>query len=163
MPGSDVNEAVARIVAGRLAGKSMVRHVETFPREKPDRVVVYVDASHYPAAIEDVTVDFRFGSAGDINVVYVERWAGVEWSCRWDRHENPHSDIDHFHPPPDPDDETIDALDAAYPDGPTAIVGMVLSALEDRHGTLWKEVNDPTYPSEYVFDADDCELPFLID
>ncbi|GGN16312.1 hypothetical protein [Halarchaeum nitratireducens] len=163
MPGNDVNEELSRLVARRVAGLSMVRGVRTFPPAKPDRVVARLEREHYPPVVEDVTVDFRFARADEFNVVYVEHWSGETWSCRWDRHENPHSDRDHFHPPPDPNNASRDALAAVYPDGQSAVVGVVFDALRERYTALWENPDEPTYPSEYGFDPGDGDWPFLGD
>lgn len=70
---------------------------------------------------------------GEVNVVYVERRADRDWTCRWDRHPNPHSARDHFHEPPD--GATDDAVDREYPEDVFDVLELVL----ERIGTVWAE------------------------
>jgi hypothetical protein len=148
MSGREINEERLRLVARRLGRQRAIERVDTFPPEKPDRVVAHFVSPSFPSQIESVRLELRLRYDGDWNCHYIESWPGGRWECRWDRHDNPHSTRDHFHPPPTVDDTR--AIDCTHPDGIADVVTAVLGFVERRIGDLWVD-DEPVYPDEYDF------------
>ncbi len=146
----DLNEERMRVVAARLGQQPFVDQVDVFPREKPDRVVAFLHASQYPDPVSTVRLELRLRLSGEFNLQYIEAWNGQRWECRWDRHENPHNDTDHFHPPPDIAATT--AVDASFPRDLNGVIQNALAFIDDRRAALWDTVEDPVYPGEYEYD-----------
>lgn len=134
--GGALDEATLRVAAGRLRQLTLVDHVVVFPGEKPDSVVARFDCRHYPASVDAVRLELRAYDDGRFHVTYRERRDGRDWTCRWDRHDNPHNARDHFHEPPDA--RTSDAVDRAYPDRFLATLGEILAFVDDRVGAVWE-------------------------
>lgn len=138
-PGSrTLNEASLRDVSERLGSLSLVETVSVFPRNKPESVVARLDGQYYPQAVGRVELELRAYTNGDFHVTYREEWTGGQWTCRWDRHENPHSTRDHFHEPPSA--ETADARDRSFPTDFVAVLHSILDDIDDRLGEVWEEV-----------------------
>lgn len=148
MGGREINEERLRLLARYLARQEAVARVDTFPPEKPDRIVARFEPSLFPAEVRAVRLELRLRLDGEFNCQYVEEWPADRWTCRWDRHENHHSDRDHFHPPPSVDEER--AVSCELPDDPNDLVGVVLSFVENRIDDLWGRER-PVYPDEYEY------------
>lgn len=148
MDGREINEERLRLLARHLGRQESIARVEAFPREKPDRVVARFEPSLFPPHVEAARLEVRLRVNGDCNCQYVEEWPGERWTCRWDRHENPHSDREHFHPPPSIDDRR--AVDCDLPEDLDDLVREVLSFVETRIGDLWEQ-DPPVYPREYEY------------
>lgn len=145
---ADLNEERLCLLARRLGRQRFVSRVDTFPREKPDRVVARFVPDLYPEPVDEARLELRLWLSDDASVQYVEAWNGDRWPCRWDRHDNDHNDREHFHPPPDASVE--DAVDGDLPDDSNQVVALVLGFVEERISDLWT-TEDPRYPSEYEY------------
>lgn len=136
--GDDVkvlDEALLRVVARRLGDLALVERVSVFPAGKPESVVARFDRRYYPERMDRVTLELRTYLDGAFHVSYREEWNGRAWTCRWDRHDNPHSARDHFHRPPGAG--TADAVDRDYPDDFLDVLGLVLEYVDERLGEVW--------------------------
>lgn len=151
MSGRDINEERLRLLARYLGRQAVIASVETFPAPKPDRIVGHLDPSMFPEPVESVRIEVRLRRNGDLNCQYIEEWAGEQWACRWDRHDNPHTAREHFHPPPTVRSDQAYATD--LPSDLNDLLRIVFSFVEKRIGDLWG-ADDPTYPSEYTFEGD---------
>jgi hypothetical protein len=147
----DINEERLRLVARRLGQQQALERIDTFPPEKPDRVVAHFVPSLFPSHIETVRLELRLRQNGDWNCHYIESWPGEQWECRWDRHDNPHSTRDHFHPPPTVDSDR--AIDSEHPSSFNDLIGQILGFVETRIGDLWAS-EDPVYPTEYEYSGE---------
>lgn len=100
----------------------------------PRRLELRLDAGQYPSAVEVAKVDVRWFENGDYTFHYVERRGNDRWQCRWDRHPEPGSPREHFHPPPDAA-STVEpsGLDASHHLG---VLFAVIDRVEDRIRTL---------------------------
>lgn len=134
-PGDVLDEELLRTVARRLGSVTLVETVSVFPNEKPASSVATFDGRYYPERVQSVTLELRAYVDGRFYVTYREKWEGLEWLCRWDRHDNPHSSRDHFHKPPDASAE--DAVDRDYPADFLAVLAVILDRIDDRLGTIW--------------------------
>lgn len=132
-----LDEALLRTASKRLGTLTLIEAVSVFPREKPESVVARFDGTYYPQAVERVELELRAYTNGDFYVTYRERWEGEPWMCRWDRHENPHSTVDHFHEPPAA--TTADAVDRSFPVDFFAILESILDEIDDRLGAVWED------------------------
>ena len=132
-----VDDETLRYV-GRLFGRlDEVRRTSLFPSNKSESLVVSLDDSYYPPEVTDVTLEIRAYTNGDFHVSYIERHSGARRRCRWDRHEQPHSSRDHFHPLPDAGAGS--AVDREYPTDLTRVLeSTVLPWVDDRVGSLWQ-------------------------
>ena len=132
-----VDDETLRYV-GRLFGqREEVQHTSLFPSNKSESLVVSLDERYYPPNITDVTLEIRAYTNGDFHVSYVEFHSGERRRCRWDRHEQPHSSRDHFHPLPNAGTEA--AVDRAYPTDLTRVLEVtVLPWIDERVGALWE-------------------------
>lgn len=129
-----LDEALLRLVARRLGSLTLIESVAVFPHEKPASVVAAFDPRHCPENVRRVELELRAYTNGDFHVTYREDWSGEDWLCRWDRHENPHSSRDHFHPPPAA--RTEDAVDRDFPTDLLDVLSVVLGELDDRIGEV---------------------------
>ncbi|SDM91545.1 hypothetical protein SAMN04487949_2833 [Halogranum gelatinilyticum] len=134
--GKTLNEALLRAVARRLGSLTLVDSVSVFPRTKPESVVATLDTVYYPDTVETAVLEVRAYVNDDFHVTYREDWGGDEWMCRWDRHDNPHNERDHFHHPPAA--RTTDATDRDYPTELTSLLKHVLSEVDTRIGAVWE-------------------------
>ena len=123
---------------GRLFGRrDEVQRTSLFPSNKRERLVVTLDGDYYPPDVTDVTLEIRAYTSGDFHVSYIERRSGERRRCRWDRHEQPHSSRDHFHPLPDAG--TGVPVDPEYATDLTRVLeATVLPWIDDRVGSLWQ-------------------------
>lgn len=147
-PVADLNEELMRIVGTRLGAHEFVDRVDKFPPEKPDRIVAVFADGLYPNPVSEGRLELRIRLNDDINIVYIEEWAGGRWACRWDRHENDHNAREHFHPPPVV--TTATAVDVDLPSDPNRAVETALRFIEDRIADLWRR-DAMTFPDEYEF------------
>ncbi|SFL31595.1 hypothetical protein SAMN04487950_3301 [Halogranum rubrum] len=138
MGDSTPNKELLRRVAQRLGSQPFVTQVNPFPSHKPATVEVVFDETAYPDQVSRVYVDLEVERSGNFYIHYVEQWDGHQKECRWDRHENPHNDRDHYHPLHDA--STKDAVDRAYPADFGAVVGEVLAEIQSRWGETFDEV-----------------------
>ena len=58
-PAADLNEELMRIIGTRLAGHDFIERVDTFPPEKPDRIVATVVGALYPPPVSDAWLELR--------------------------------------------------------------------------------------------------------
>jgi hypothetical protein len=147
-PASDLNEELMRIIGTRLGGHDAVGRVDKFPVEKPDRIVATFAESLYPTPVSTGWLELRLRLNDDLNIIYIEDWAGDRWECRWDRHDNDHNSREHFHPPPTV--TTATAMDVDLPADPNRAVETALRFVEDRIRDLW-QAEELTFPSDYEF------------
>lgn len=151
MDSADLNEELLRLIGSRLARHGFIERVDTFPAEKPDRVVATFAGELFPDPVSTGWLELRVKLNDDLNVIYIEDWAGDRWECRWDRHPNDHNTREHFHPPPVV--TTATAQDADLPGDVMRLVELVLRFVEDRIHDLWQS-EQLTYPDEYEFDEE---------
>ncbi|WP_089309321.1 hypothetical protein [Halorubrum ezzemoulense] len=134
-----VDEATLRYVARLFGHQDDVQTTSLFPSNKVESLVVTLDADYYPSDIDEVTLEARVYTNGEFHVSYIERRSGAQRRCRWDRHEQPHSSRDHYHPLPDASTEA--AVDRTYPTEFTRVLETtVLPWIDDRVGQLWESV-----------------------
>lgn len=96
-----VDEATLRYLARALGRRSEVRRTSLFPTTKLESLVVTLDVEYYPEQIDDIPLEIRAYANSDFHVSYHEAYAGDRQGCRWDRHDQPHTTQDHYHPFPD--------------------------------------------------------------
>lgn len=133
-----LNEEHLRSLSASVSSLSSVERTSLFPSGKPSSLVVELRDNHFPPDVDDVSLELRVFTNGDFNVTYAETYLGDRRQCRWDRHAQPHSALDHFHPFPDA--STDDVEDRSY-SGPIDDVlrDTVLPWVDDRIGTLWDD------------------------
>lgn len=132
------NEALLRYLARVLAGTHGVAGTSLFPSNKQESLVVDLESNYYPDPIDGVRIEIRADTSGDFHVSYFESYLGEQRRCRWDRHEQPHSSHDHFHPPPNA--STVNAENREYPTDLDAMMSeVVLPWVERRLGDLWSK------------------------
>lgn len=132
------DEAILRYLVRVLAAQHEVRGTSLFPANKQETLVVSLDTEYYPESIEEVWLEPRVYTNGDVHVSYVENYVGEVRRCRWDRHDRDHNTRDHFHPFPTA--STTGAEDRDFPADVTALLAtIVLPGVENRLGTLWEE------------------------
>lgn len=134
--GSELDEALLRLVARRLGQLTLVKRVLIFPASKPDSVVAQFDLQYFPERMDSVALELRTYLDGVFYISYREEWNGESWMCRWDRHDNPHSTRDHFHQPPEA--RTEDAIDREYPPDFLAVLELILGFVDQRIGEVWE-------------------------
>jgi hypothetical protein len=130
----DPNDQLLREVAKLLGRLSVVTEVRVFPPSRPNSVVADLPADQYPDRVETVFLEVEHYRNGEFHVSYVEHWETGIRTCRWDRHENPHNDSDHFHPFPD----AGTAIDREYPSDFFAVLEIVLGEIDERRGTVFE-------------------------
>lgn len=136
-----MNEAYLRTLASRLASLALVDQTTLFPETKQESLVVSFRDDFVPSVIDAVQLEIRVYGDGDFHVTYAESYLGERRQCRWDRHDQPHSSRDHFHPLPDARTET--AEDCSFPaDFDAVLRDEVLPWVDDRIGELWAELDD---------------------
>ena len=136
-----VDEATLRYLARVFGRRDEVRQTSLFPANKPERLVVTLDAEYYPADVDGVSLEIRAYTNGDFHVSYHETRTGDRRRCRWDRHDQPHNVRDHYHPLPDAD--TAAAVDRSYATDLTRVVERtVFPWIDDRVGALWESATD---------------------
>jgi len=133
---SGLDEALLRLVARRLGQLTLVERVSTFPASKPDSVVARLDLEYFPERMDSVALELRAYLNDVFYISYREEWNGESWMCRWDRHDNPHSTRDHFHPPREA--RTQDAVDRDYPTDFLAVLELILEFVDQRLGDVWE-------------------------
>lgn len=132
-----VDEATLRYLARAFGRRDEVRQTSLFPSNKPESLVVTLDAEYYPESVDGLSLELRAYTNGEFHVSYYETRAGDRRRCRWDRHDQPHNTRDHFHPLPDPD--TTAAVDRGYATDLTRVIEeTVLPWVDDRVGALWE-------------------------
>ena len=132
-----VDEATLRYLARAFGRRDEVRQTSLFPSNKPESLVVTLDAEYYPELVEVVSLELRAYTNGDFHVSYHETRAGDRRRCRWDRHDQPHNTRDHFHPLPDA--ATDAAVDRDYATDLTRVIEeTVLPWVDERVGALWE-------------------------
>lgn len=134
--GSGLDEELLRLVARRVGGLTLIDSVSVFPAAKLDSIVATFDIQYYPERMDVVVLELRTYLDGAFHISYREEWNGESWMCRWDRHDNPHSTRDHFHPPPNA--RTEDAVDRDYPTDFLAVIELVLNSIDQRIGDVWE-------------------------
>lgn len=133
-----VDTTTLRYLARILGGHREVSDTSLFPKNKPDSLVISINDEFYPAPVEAVRLEIRLYTNGEFHVSYFEEHLGDVRRCRWDRHDQPHSSRDHFHPLPSA--SSSDAADRDFPDDAiTTLETVVLPWIEDRLGALWEE------------------------
>lgn len=107
----DPNDVVGGGRLDRTTMQTLGRRAETHPlvdswRFEPDRLsprslVISLDPTAYPGAVDTVRIEVHWFVRGDYYVHYVENRGGSHLQCRWDRHPKTDAPRSHFHPPPD--------------------------------------------------------------
>lgn len=132
-----VDEETLRLVQSSVERFSVVESAEFVPDETaPRRVDVTVDDHQYPTAVEPVRLEVRWFLNGDFSVHYLERNRDEStWQCRWDRHENPHNDRLHFHPPHD----VSNPVDIEISPYVRDVIPTVVQWIEERIDDHWEQ------------------------
>lgn len=134
-----LNEEYPRSLSGTMGSLQSVEGTSLFPAGKPTSLVVELRDDHFPVDVDDGTLELRVFTNGDFHVTYAETYVGDRRQCRWDRHEQPHSRRDHFHPLPDA--STDGSEDRSYPVSVDDVLrDTILPWIDDRIGTLWDDV-----------------------
>lgn len=134
-----VNEEYLRVLASTLGDLTVVQRTTLSPSNRQESLVVDLRGDHVPPAITEVRLEIRSYTDGTFHVTYGEHYLGDRRQCRWDRHDQPHSSHDHFHPLPDA--STDDAENRRYPETlDDTIAEVVLPWVDDRIGTLWEKL-----------------------
>jgi hypothetical protein len=149
---SDDDDRVDVAGGGRLDRTTMQtlgRRAETHPlvdswRFEPDRLsprslVIGLDSTAYPDAVDTARIDVHWFVTGDYYVHYVETRGGSRFQCRWDRHLKTDAPRSHFHPPPDASGVDPSPLG----DHHLEVLFAVLDWVSDRVETLHDEPNRP--------------------
>lgn len=132
-----VDDETLRYLGQLFGRRDEVERTSLFPSNKLESLVVTLDSEYYPSDIVDVTLEIRAYTNGKFHVSYVESHSGERRRCRWDRHEQPHSSRDHYHPLPDASTES--AVDREYPTDLTRVLeATILPWVDDRVGQLWE-------------------------
>ncbi|RLM67564.1 hypothetical protein DVK05_12640 [Halorubrum sp. Atlit-8R] len=140
-PSRSVDVATLRYLGRAFGRRDEVRQTSLFPSNKPESLVVTLDAEYYPEPVDGVSLDVRAYTNGEFHVSYHETRAGDRRRCRWDRHDQPHNARDHFHPLPDA--ATDAAVDRDYVTDLTRVVEQtILPWVDERVGALWESTPD---------------------
>lgn len=135
---SVVDDETLRYIGQLFGRRDSVQRTSLFPSNKLESLVVTLNDEYYPKGITDVTIEIRAYTSGDFHVSSIEIHSGERRRCRWDRHEQPHSSRDHYHPLPDA--RTESAIDRAYATDLTHVLEMtVLPWIDERIGQLWSD------------------------
>jgi len=136
-PSRSVDVAALRYLGRAFGRREEVRQTSLLPSNKPESLVVTLDAEYYPELVDGVSLELRAYTNGDFHVSYHERRTGDRRQCRWDRHDQPHNARDHFHPLPDANTDA--AVDRSYAADLTRVIeGTVLPWVDKRVGALWE-------------------------
>lgn len=134
-----LNEEYLRTLSGTMGSLHAVEETSLFPPGKPTSLVVELRDDHFPPDVDDVSLELRVFTNGDFHVTYAETYLGERRQSRWDRHDQPHSIRDHFHPLPDA--STDDAEDRSYQTSLEDVLrNTILPWVDNRIGALWDEV-----------------------
>lgn len=133
-----VNEEYLRYLSRRLADQQAVEGTSLFPANKPETLVVSFHSEYYPSSIDEVRLELRAYTNGDFHVSYVETYIGERRTCRWGRHDQPHSTRDHFHPLPDAGTSTVADRDCPT-DLDAVLADVVFPWIEHRLEELWTD------------------------
>lgn len=133
-----IDDRVMRDVADEWRGLELVTGIAVRPRNKPNKVVVDLEADYYPEQVREVFVEFEVHANGDFFVTYREEWErrSDDYQCRWDRHDNDHNSRDHYHEPPDCEN-AVDRDD--FPKYPFEMTELVLEFVERRWATAFEK------------------------
>lgn len=132
-----VDDETLRYLGQLFGRRDEVERTSLFLSNKLESLVVTLDDARYPSDVTHVTLELRAYTDGEFHVSYVESHSGERRRCRWDRHEQPHSSRDHYHPLPDASTES--AIDREYPTDLTSVLeAAVLPWIDDRIGQLWE-------------------------
>lgn len=129
-----IDRPILEFLQTRLRATSQIARATITDASGHLELQVGISPSYYPASVEDTQLTVRWYTNDDFAVQYRERHADHDWTCRWDRHPNPHTSRDHYHPPPA---AGTPGEDAAWPDDHRDVLAMVLDEVERRIETLW--------------------------
>lgn len=136
----DTNHALLREIASLLADESWIAQISVFPSNRPESIVIFPVSQYYPPEhIAEIYVEIQSYTNGDFHITYFEDHHGVDWVCRWDRHESPDYTRDHFHAPPDA--QHADGESRDYPRELLTVISQVIAPwVYNRIEALWEEV-----------------------
>lgn len=88
---------------GRRAGSSPLVDSWRFEPDSvsPRHLELQLDASHYPAAVDEARLEVHWFTTDDYYLHYLETRGDDHYQCRWDRHPKTDAPRTHFHPPPE--------------------------------------------------------------
>ncbi|WP_435099756.1 hypothetical protein [Halorubrum sp. N11] len=131
----------------RTTMQTLGRRAETHPlvdtwRFEPDRLsprslVVSLDATAYPDAVDTARIEIHWFVTGDYYFHYVEKRGASQFQCRWDRHPKTDAPRSHVHPPADASGVESSPLG----DHHLAVLFAVLDWVTERVETLHDEPN----------------------
>lgn len=148
----DVDGAPVSAYANKLYHE-LRKYVESTATPAYDERELHLNPAVYPEPVTEsvVRVKHTDGRTAITSVTYYEDWGGERWECRWGRHPNPHNDREHFHYPPNPEENSDPkAYDAEYGQDVLMVVvpaEFIEARIEDLFAT-----GDPAYPSAYTWD-----------
>jgi hypothetical protein len=107
-------------------------------RFEPDRIapwslVLSLDATAYPSAVDAARIDVHWFVTGDYYLHYVEERDSSRFQCRWDRHPKTDAPRSHFHPPPDAGGAEPSPLGDHHLDVLFSVLDWVAERVERRH------------------------------
>lgn len=130
-----IDRSVLERIQSRLASTRLVESADLVAAENL-HLRIELSGEYYPDELT-ARLEIRWYRNDDFNLQYREQRQGETWTCRWDRHPNPHNSRDHFHPPPAA--SQADAQDEQWPDDHRDLCRIVLESVEDRIETLWEQ------------------------
>ena len=122
------------LILSEMKRHGLVEETEFLPDpDTPERLRIRLDSAQYPLDTE-AYLDVRWHINGSFRFHYHESGSqGID--CRWDRHENPHNNRLHFHPP-----DSENAVDLNMTVGhPLEILDTVMARITERVEELWDD------------------------
>jgi hypothetical protein len=143
---SDDDDAETAADSGRLDRTTMEtigRRAATAPlvesrQFEPDRIaprslVLTLDATAYPSAVDAARIDVHWFVTGDYYFHYVEERGSSRFQCRWDRHPKADAPRNHFHPAPDAGGAEPSPLGDHHLDVLFSVLDWVAERVEQRY------------------------------
>ena len=130
-----IDRSVLERIQSRLASTRLVES-STLVADGSLHLRIVLSSDYYPSDLT-ARLEIRWYRNDDFNVQYQEQRQENAWTCRWDRHPNPHNSRDHFHPPSAA--SQADAQDEQWPKDHRDVCQLTLDYVEDRIKTLWEE------------------------
>lgn len=128
-----IDRAVLKRIQSQLASTRFVESA-VLSRDGKLHLRIIFAGEYYPTEVA-ARLEIRWYRNDDFNIQYQEQRNGETWTCRWDRHPNPHNSRDHFHPPPT---ARQTAEDAQWPTDHRDMCQLTLEYIEERIETLWE-------------------------
>lgn len=128
-----IDRAILELLWERLATTTQVSEATITDSDGHLELRVRLSERYYPDSVQRAILSVRWYTNDDFKIHYREV-RDDDWSCRWDRHPNPHNTRDHFHPPPNAD---TPGENTSWPDDYREVLTVVLGEIENRISDLW--------------------------